>query len=678
MNNRPFWPWIERFGWSLLILLLAAALRFHDLAAVPPGMTHDEADHGLTAWRIASDGLREIYFTIGYGREPLYDYTVAGFMSFLGPTIYAARLVSVFAGILLIAGMIAWVKLALGREIAWMTGAGLAVGFWPLMSSRQALRSILLPMIFVLAVLLFWLALKNLVGPGRNSFFWRGAARLLPFIAAGVLLGLTFYTYIPARALWIVFPAMLFYWLAKKRDLVPQMWWRIAIMLLVMFLIAAPLLLYLQSNPTAELRIRQLAQPLYLAQQGDWLTLGEEAYDSLRLFFIEGDPAWRYNIYKRPFLTPLFGVLFVLGLLQTLRWMIVSKESGENLRGSASFLALSWLIVGFAPVLITGPALSMTQAIAVQPLIYLFPAITLAGVIAWITGRFERVPRKLSVSAVVLLYAALALVTWRAFFQTWANHPQVRVQYETTMATAVDYVNRNREGEVAISTITPGRYHSPALAEMILDNEEVTLRWFDGRGSLLLPRQESAAMVVPGFTPLSPVLAPYLQKAELVETLPLRASDLDRPLQLYDLNRTELLDAWQERLTPLEATFGDTITLAGFELLSEKAAPGEEISVVTFWRAQQPLSEAVIFTHLLGADGVPLAQADRLDVPGYSWQPGDTFLQAHSFTLPEELEPGTYTLAAGVYSLPDGQRLLLSGEFAGADMAPLTTVTIVP
>ena len=98
MESRELQPWVERFGWPLLVLLLAAVLRFHDLASIPPGLTHDEADHGLTAWQIASEGLREIYFTVGYGREPLYDYAAAVLMSFLGPTILSARLVSAFAG----------------------------------------------------------------------------------------------------------------------------------------------------------------------------------------------------------------------------------------------------------------------------------------------------------------------------------------------------------------------------------------------------------------------------------------------------------------------------------------------------------------------------------------------------------------------------------------------------
>jgi 4-amino-4-deoxy-L-arabinose transferase-like glycosyltransferase len=680
MKMNSLGSWTTRFGWPLLILLMAAVLRFHDLSSVPPGITHDEADHGLTAWQIVSEGLREIYFTVGYGREPLYDYTVALLMSFLGPTIFAARLVSVFASLILIAAMIAWVTRTFNRPIALLAGAGMAAGFWPLMSSRQALRSIMFPTLFVLAILLFWLALENVSKDRRmrNETFWRAAHCLLPFIMAGVVLGLTFYTYIPARALWIVFPLLLLYWLAREQALWRITWWRMAVMLLVMAMVAAPLLGYLQVHPDAELRIRQLAEPLMQAKVGDWQLLIGQIQSSLRLFFLEGDPVWRYNLYKRPFLNPLFGFLFLAGLAQALWWSVSNKNATPDYLGSASFLSLSWLVVGFAPVLITGPELSMTQAIAVQPLVYLFPAVALASGGAWLARRTRGASLLFYKTGVVLLYFLLALITWRDYFQEWANHPQVRVQYESTLIAIIDFLNEAGSGEALISTITPGRFHSPAVAAMTLTNEDVDLNWFDGRGGLLLPREDSATILVPGFSPLPAVLSDYLDSAELVETLPMRESDLDRPVQIYKVDRQDLLNDWNEQMTPLDIGFGEAVNLIGFDLITEEAKPGQQVNLVTMWRAQQPLEGAVIFTHLLGPDGTPLAQDDQLNIPGYSWILGETFLQLHQITLPADINPGVYPLAVGIYTLPGGQRLSLATDAAGDTLLPLKSVTVAP
>ena len=159
-TGRP--PRLAPRAWILLILLLAAALRLAaledmapDVTGVPPGMTHDEADHGLTAWSIVN-GARALYFPIGYGREPLYDYATAVVMRATGPTILAARLTSVYFGLLLIAAVYAWARRAFGAPAALLAAAGLAAGFWPLMTARQALRSSALPALFSLAVVFFW------------------------------------------------------------------------------------------------------------------------------------------------------------------------------------------------------------------------------------------------------------------------------------------------------------------------------------------------------------------------------------------------------------------------------------------------------------------------------------------------------------------------------------------
>ena len=144
-----------RLGWILLILLMAAAFRLVDLPSIPPGMTHDEADHGLTAWEIVN-GDRALYFTVGYGREPLYDYATALLMAGTGPTILAARVASAYFSLLMIAAVYAWARRAFGAPVALLAAAGLAVGFWPVMAGRQALRSIALPAVFAGAVLVFW------------------------------------------------------------------------------------------------------------------------------------------------------------------------------------------------------------------------------------------------------------------------------------------------------------------------------------------------------------------------------------------------------------------------------------------------------------------------------------------------------------------------------------------
>jgi len=64
--------------WTLivLILLVAAFLRFHDLGNIPRGLEHDE----VATWHMVDQvlrGARPIYFEEGYGHEPLFNYFTA-------------------------------------------------------------------------------------------------------------------------------------------------------------------------------------------------------------------------------------------------------------------------------------------------------------------------------------------------------------------------------------------------------------------------------------------------------------------------------------------------------------------------------------------------------------------------------------------------------------------------
>jgi hypothetical protein len=99
------------------------------------------------------------------------------------------------------------------------------------------------------------------------------------------------------------------------------------------------------------------------------------------------------------------------------------------------------------------------------------------------------------------------------------------------------------------------------------------------------------------------------------------------------------------------------------------ARPGDTVRLATLWEVVgEAPPDLVLFTHLLDADGEPVAQADRLDVPSEQWQSGDLFVQLHEVIVPSELASGVYQLTTGLYPAADWrQRLPLStgGEAAG-------------
>jgi hypothetical protein len=689
----------RRYGWLLLILLAAAFLRLANLSEAPPGLTHDEADHGLDAWGVVN-GVRPIYFSVGYGREPLFDYATAGLMTILGPTYLAGRLTAVYFGLVLVAGTYAWTRRAFDNRTALLSAAGLAVSFWPVMTARQALRSVTLPALFVLAATLFWYGLKLVAKDGPAPRSWsrfrlgRSGLGLVSFSLAGLLLGATIYTYFPARILWLAFPLLLAYLALANRRLLAKVWPGTLLMLVVGAVIAAPLVAFLVLNPGVEARIEQLSDPLAQLAEGNWRPLLSNAASSLLVLGIEGDHQWRYNIPGQPLLPPLLALLFLIGLALALWWVVSGLRKGKARgdpagwstvgpsRSEAATFAVIWLLLGLSPALITGPELSTTRIIGLQPVLTLFPALALAA------GLGLRWPdRRVAYGLTGLLFAVLMAQTARNYFLRWAKAPEVRVQYESSLVSTIRYLNQHGAGPTAISTTTPGQFHSPAIAFLTADNPLVELRWFNGQHSLLAPQETTSTFIFTGFAPLDPDLQAYFQGA-LVDELPLRPDDEDRPVTIYVADGPALLAEWQRLFssqieepsglsTPVQ--FGDAIELLGYLLQTPAVGPGDEVRLATLWRVSRPLDEAVLFTQVVGRDGLPLAQSDRLDVPSHYWAPGDVFIQLHRFALPNEVSAGEYPILIGAYTRPDLERLpVMVNGTAQTDHLSLPALRVIP
>src|SRR5260370_38664168 len=80
------------------VLLFGFWLRVHDLSALPPGLSSDEAVHAVDGLQISQSGNFPIYEDFGRP-EPLYNIVLAFGALFFGPHIFTLRLVSVFIGL---------------------------------------------------------------------------------------------------------------------------------------------------------------------------------------------------------------------------------------------------------------------------------------------------------------------------------------------------------------------------------------------------------------------------------------------------------------------------------------------------------------------------------------------------------------------------------------------------
>jgi hypothetical protein len=92
----------------------------------------------------------------------------------------------------------------------------------------------------------------------------------------------------------------------------------------------------------------------------------------------------------------------------------------------------------------------------------------------------------------------------------------------------------------------------------------------------------------------------------------------------------------------------------------QEVAPGDPVTVLTYWRAVAPgPADGITFLHLLSPEGAIVAGTDGFGAPPNQWQTGDVVVQAHRFALPGDLAAGAYPaypIELGWYERGTGER----------------------
>jgi hypothetical protein len=235
------------------------------------------------------------------------------------------------------------------------------------------------------------------------------------------------------------------------------------------------------------------------------------------------------------------------------------------------------------------------------------------------------------------------------------------VAYHTTLVETLDHLDAHPAlgPDIALSSITPGRFHDPAVADLHLERDDLTLRWFDGRNALSIPANEDAYFFISDFARPTSLLADWLTD---------HSTEVDRiVLRPEDRNRTVTISQFTDVASLIHAdaiiTAGELLALVDYEIIPATGPlhPGDTIELLTFWRIKATTSqEIVLFTHVIDEQGQLIAQQDLLGVPTTGWYPGDIIVQHHTLILPADLSPQPVTLFVGAYTREELTRLSLT------------------
>ncbi len=424
------------------ILIIAIFFRFYHLTTTPPGLYPDEAMDGNNAVEAAETNHFQVFYVEDNGREGLYVNIIAIILK-IWPVYkpWIIRLPAAVAGVLTVWGLYLLVAELFGNGPGLLAAFLLSTSFWAVTFSRIGFRAILAPLMLVWALWLLMKAFKESSGTLSSSrrAWWYA-------IAAGVVYGLGFYTYIAHRVTPILF--LLFIPFYRK---IPGFWKRTALFILVTFIVAAPIGWYFATNPgsffgrTAQISVTNAANPVH-----DFaVNIVKEAL----MFNFHGDYNWRQNVSGAPeFFWPV-GILFLLGIVLGIYFIIrrwrkkyIRAEDQELFPLFGVLLTFVWLVFGILPAAASDEGIphALRSILALPPAMILA---TLGGV--WLYRIIKKHWNTRGAQAVAIIFlVAVGVFGYYDYFIVWAQNPNVPGAFSANYVTIGDQIN-------ALPTSTP-------------------------------------------------------------------------------------------------------------------------------------------------------------------------------------------------------------------------------
>jgi 4-amino-4-deoxy-L-arabinose transferase-like glycosyltransferase len=345
-----------------LLTMLAAALRFVRLGALPGTLYADEGQLGLLA-RSVLDGQVTNMFATAYGHSTLYLFVMAGLLKLFGINAAALRLSSALAGTLTVPIVYLFARSQFNRRVAVVAAALLAALHVHVHFSRLIIAGGIQDALF--ATLAFYLLVSGLEKRSRN--------RLL---LAALTLGLHVYIYMGGRLLLLLIPLYLLVLFIFEHSVVREN---------ARNLLASAGLLVVTLIPMALWGLTHTADFMSRLNQMGIIQTGWLAAEAVRLnqsqvqvlanavlqafLTIVHYPAEAFYGARLPMLDVISAAVFVLGLGYSL-YRVGRREH---------LLLNAWLWAG----IVTGGALVLFPTLAAYRILIIVPALCVFVGLGW-------------------------------------------------------------------------------------------------------------------------------------------------------------------------------------------------------------------------------------------------------------------------------------------------------
>ena len=385
------------------LTLIALLLRLWQVHILPYTLSGDEASQGLEAIRVIERDIRNPFTTGWLGVPTMSFFFNSLTIRLFGPGILGLRLPWVFVGTATVLITFFLVRRLKGTTtLALVVMALLTTYHYHIHYSRLGSNQIADPMFLALSLLLLYRGLDR-----RNWLDWA---------LCGAVAGVAFYFYAGARLTPIIIITVLGYLFVMN----PRQFWRehgagVLVAVMAFLITAGPMIQYSIRFPDDfNARINQVG----IIQSG-WLEREVAARDegvTAVLFDQFQRAALAFNYYpdrtvwyglRQPLLDPLFGALFLLGLVYgTLRLM----GRGADVR-LAPMVAWWWGGMILGGMLTESPPSSQRLITLAVPTCF-FIGLMLDELLQLMARGVDSFPKRPFLIAAVLLFSAISLKTY--------------------------------------------------------------------------------------------------------------------------------------------------------------------------------------------------------------------------------------------------------------------------
>lgn len=457
----------------LLILAIASFFRLWQLNAIPPGLYPDVAINGNDALDSIKTGDFKLFYPENNGREGLMMWLIAFSFSIFGASIWAIKIVAAIIGISTVFGLYLLTKELFNKNAALLSSFFLAVSFWHVNFSRIGFRAILVPFVLVFG---FYFLFKGF----RTKNF-------LNFLISGVFFGLGFYTYISYRLIILLFPLILICWWYLRKD--KKLLTGTAVFLLAAFFVALPLGIYFLYHPQDF--ISRATGVSIFSQPNIIVAFGKSLVIHLGMFNIFGDSNWRHNFSGAPMLPWSVGILFLAGIIFSIKELILSIRKKEHSRLMLHIFLLSWFFAMLLPGILTYEGIPHSlRVIGVIPVVYIF-----AGLGGWKVYQFlsqNTKKKELLIFASFFFLFAVSIAGFNQYFVKWAKNPNTQGAFTKNLADIGYYLNSLPENvqkyvivnEGGVPVPFPNGLPMPAQTPIFIER----MKFGEPRATYLLPK----------------------------------------------------------------------------------------------------------------------------------------------------------------------------------------------